>query len=90
MARPQKLHCCPHCGEVVDFVASIGEKREAIVRALSTGPKKLSELAAGVYGVDTARNRRRASSLIKRSLRPDVEPVDGKGTWRLAQSRAAE
>jgi hypothetical protein len=78
---------CEQCQCVLDAAPTFGDKTSAMLRALGTGPKHLRDLAIAMYGRDTANYRRRAATLLKQH-RPDVESVDGKGTWRMAQLRA--
>jgi hypothetical protein len=73
---------CKHCGHTTEPNVSKGEKRDAILRAMSRGPRTLGQLATAVHGRDTATNRRKVSYLIAQSLRGVLES-DGKGTWSL-------
>lgn len=78
---------CERCQRVLEPEVAVGAKMATILRAFNLGDRTLGQLALAVYGRDTSSNRRKVSGLIRKCLRDVLEPVDGKGTWRLATAR---
>jgi hypothetical protein len=81
--RPRKKLTCQHCAREIGSLEPKETNATLIARALGVGPKHLSELAIAVYGHDSHDMRRRISASLKHNMTGLVEPVDGKGTWRL-------
>lgn len=81
---------CPRCRRALRKAPTHARRYNAgneVLRALSTGPRTLRQLAVGVYGEDSADNRCKVSRLLF-AHRDVVEPIGDRKTWRLVQQHA--